>query len=617
MSERIAIRLSNIGKMYKIYPTRLDNFLDALGLAWLTPWRRVKPGEFWALRDINFELKAGSRLGIIGRNGAGKSTLLKLITGNLTPTEGEIQVNGQVQALLEAGAGFHPEFTGYENIRASLTYQGFSAKDIAAAIEDIAEFTELGHFLAQPFKTYSTGMQARLVFATATVLWPDILIIDEILGAGDAYFASKSSERMKQLVEESGASVLLVSHAMDQVIRYCDECVWIERGRVVQRGPSMEVVNAYEGFIHALEDRRLKAKNRKRYSDNYDLTQLESYGDAMVVALQLQGEPGTHCDIAEITLLKDGHIEDTLKVGDVQDISSSYMAVLVLEWSHWSESRKVEGNFYRSLSIQPDGPSSVLGHAVFYAYALFDDADYAFQVRYRCSTPARLTLTISRNGSLLCDQIELPTDYAGWREKCITLPSSVAKPKASLEVSGQVEMPLSALEVADQVETPLSEDSAVTQASNRPVIRWPSEGSLTIEKVLLLGADGQERAVFTVGSQLVLSMTVLAHRNGHFDLVSGATLYRLDGVFITNLVSDPIPLDLIEGQSRELRLYLDPLNLGNSYFVFSLSIFEKTVALDGSTRYDLLSRAYEFQVVGNSALTEHAVFQHPGQWTLV
>jgi len=604
MSERTAIRLSSLGKMYKIYPTRLDNFLDALGLVWLMPWRRVKPAEFWALRDINFELKAGSRLGIIGRNGAGKSTLLKLITGNLTPTEGEIQVNGQVQALLEAGAGFHPEFTGYENIRASLTYQGFSAEDIAAAIEDITEFTELGHFLAQPFKTYSTGMQARLVFATATVLRPDILIIDEILGAGDAYFASKSSERMKQLVDTSGASVLLVSHGMDQVMRYCDECIWLERGRIVQRGPSMEVVNAYEGFIHALDDRRLKAKNRKRHSAHYDLTQLESYGDAMLVALQLQGAPGASCDIAEITLLKDGEVEDTLKIGDVQDISSSYMAVLLLDGSHWSESRKVEGRFYRSLCIQPEGPSSVLGYAAFYAYALFDDADYAFQVRYRCNSLARFTITVSRNGSLVHNQVELPTDRASWSEWCIALPSSAAKPEA-------------ACKVPDTAETAVSADSGGLQASNRPVVRWPSEGSLTIENVLLLGADGQEQTVFAVGSQLVLSMTVCAHRNGHFDLVSGATLYRLDGVFITNLVSEPIPLDLMEGDKRELRLHLNPLNLGNGHFVFSLSIFENMVADDGSTRYDLLARAYEFQVVDNTPLDTHAVFKHPGHWTLV
>src|SRR5262245_45756601 len=258
MSKRTAIRLSGVGKMYKMFPSPLDSVLDALGIVRLMPWRRGRIREFWALRDVDFELKAGSRLGIIGRNGAGKSTLLKLIAGNVAPTEGEVRVDGTVQALLEMGAGFHPEFTGYENIRAALTYQGLTREQIEEAVGDIAAFTELGDFLAHPFKTYSAGMQARLAFATATVLRPEILIIDEIFGAGDAYFAGKSSERMNALVHDSGASVLLVSHAMDQITRYCDECIWIDRGRIVRRGPAMDVVSAYEGFIHVLEDRRLK-----------------------------------------------------------------------------------------------------------------------------------------------------------------------------------------------------------------------------------------------------------------------------------------------------------------------------------------------------------------------
>ena len=172
MSDWVAIRLSGVGKMYKIFPTRVDSVFDALGLARLMPWRRMKPQEFWALRAIELEITAGSRVGIIGRNGAGKSTLLKLITGNVAPTEGRMEVNGDVQALLEAGAGFHPEFTGYENIRASLTYQGLTPAEIEAAVEEIADFTELGQFLLQPFKTYSLGMQARLVFATATAIKP-------------------------------------------------------------------------------------------------------------------------------------------------------------------------------------------------------------------------------------------------------------------------------------------------------------------------------------------------------------------------------------------------------------------------------------------------------------
>jgi lipopolysaccharide transport system ATP-binding protein len=215
------------------------------------------------LARIDLEVKQGERLGIIGRNGAGKSTLLKLLTGNLAPTEGQLTVNGSIQALLTAGAGFHPEFSGIENIQSSLTYQGLTSDEINQAIADISEFTELGDFLGQPFKMYSAGMQARLTFATATVLKPDILIVDEILGAGDAYFFGKSIERMKELVL-SGATVLIVSHALDQIARFCERAIWVDRGRIVYSGPALETIRAYEEYIHKMEDRRLQAKNRVR-----------------------------------------------------------------------------------------------------------------------------------------------------------------------------------------------------------------------------------------------------------------------------------------------------------------------------------------------------------------
>lgn len=610
MSEHLAIRLTAVSKMYHIYPSRLDNFLDALSLSRFMPWRRVTPQEFWALRDVTFELTTGSRLGIIGRNGAGKSTLLKLITGNLAPTEGEITVHGQVQALLEAGAGFHPEFTGYENIRASLVYQGFSAQDIEAAIEEIADFTELGQFLAQPFKTYSSGMQTRLVFATATVLRPEILIIDEILGAGDAYFASKCAERMEQLVKESGASVLIVSHSMEQITRYCEECLWIERGRIVKRGPSMEVVDAYEGFVRSLEDRRLQAKNRKRRSAAYSQGQWDGYGDVIAPVFAVQGAPGAVCDIAEIRLLKNGHTEEVLKVGDVQDAHWSHAAAVSLEGSQWSEPQRVAGGFFRSLVIAPDGRDTATGSAFFYLYALFREAHYTLQVRYRCRGLSRLSLQVFHNGSHIGDVATLPVECADWTEWSLPLVFGMLRePSASVAEPADVTgVPLEQTTDASSVvlqEMPASEE--------RTAIRWPSEGSLTIEEVRLLGAERREQTVFTVGSPFFLRITVLAHRSGHFDLVLGATLYRLDGVFISNFVSAPVPLEFVQGATQSFQLALSSLNLGDGHFVFSLSIFEKIV--DGHSRYDLLARAYEFQVVGNDPLVASAVFQHPGHWT--
>ena len=207
--------------------------------------------------------------------------------------------------MLEVGSGLHPEFSGRENIDASLGLLGLSRKEIAAATEDIADFTELGRFLDQPFKTYSLGMQARLGIGIATTVRPEILIIDEILGAGDAYFFAKSTARMQQLLSE-GASVLLVSHALDQIARFCDETIWLDRGRIVMRGQTTEVVKAYERFTRDLDDRRLRAKNRK--TKGFDAFERDSYTAAFDVRLATTAEAG--CEVTSIELLRDGAVED-------------------------------------------------------------------------------------------------------------------------------------------------------------------------------------------------------------------------------------------------------------------------------------------------------------------
>ena len=170
-----AIEVSNLGKMYKIYNNPRDKFLDIMGLNFL---KKNYYNEFWAIRDLNIEIKKGEKVGLIGRNGAGKSTFLKTIIGSIQPTEGNMNINGRIQALMELGTGFHPEFTGRENIRAALAYNGLSKQEIYEKEIEIVEFSELEEFIDRPIKTYSAGMLARLGFSTATSIEPEILIID-------------------------------------------------------------------------------------------------------------------------------------------------------------------------------------------------------------------------------------------------------------------------------------------------------------------------------------------------------------------------------------------------------------------------------------------------------
>jgi len=254
--EMPAIRFENVSKTYRLHGRPEDRLLDHLGLTKFMFWKQQTEREqlFNALQDVNISIAKGERVGIIGRNGAGKTTLLKLITQNFSTTKGTVQVNGTVQALMQLGIGFHLEFSGYENIRSALHYNGLIGAEFERALEDVIDFIELGSYLHQPMKTYSLGMGARVQFATATAIRPDILIIDEIMGAGDAYFSAKSAHRMEQLTS-SGCTLLLVSHSSAQVLQFCERCIFMHEGRVREDGPALEVVKVYEEYIAELTQR--------------------------------------------------------------------------------------------------------------------------------------------------------------------------------------------------------------------------------------------------------------------------------------------------------------------------------------------------------------------------
>lgn len=263
------ISLRNVSKVYRLYPSPKEQLLDQSGLAKLRFWRDAPSyNEFHALRDVTFDVQRGERVGIIGRNGAGKTTLLKLVTQNFSPTTGLIEVNGSVQALMQLGIGFHPEFSGMNNIRSALNYNGIFGAELDAAVADVVDFVELGDFLHQPLKTYSMGMNARLQFAVATAIRPDIVIIDEVLSAGDAYFAAKSAVRMQRLAD-SGCTILLVSHSWQQIQQYCKRAVWLKDGAVFMDGNAVDVLAAYDVHInqetarHQLKTKRMAEKARR------------------------------------------------------------------------------------------------------------------------------------------------------------------------------------------------------------------------------------------------------------------------------------------------------------------------------------------------------------------
>ena len=269
-----ALSIARVSKTYKLYESPLQEFLDIIGWSRFWPWTKLPPLHN-ALLDVDLKISRGNRIGIVGRNGAGKSTLLKLVAGTASATTGEVRTNGRVQSLSDLGVGFHPEFSGRDNVRSALAYNELSVDALEAAVEDIVDFCELGPSIDLPIRTYSAGMMARLYFATATAIRPDILIVDEALGAGDAYFAARSSARLRQLAF-SGCTLLLVSHSTQQIIEFCERAIWIEGGRIVLDGNALMVVKAYEACIQrlALEEQRRSDRAASVIHDTDLVTQI-------------------------------------------------------------------------------------------------------------------------------------------------------------------------------------------------------------------------------------------------------------------------------------------------------------------------------------------------------
>ena len=243
MGEEIAISLNNVSKCFKRYARPVDRLKEIL-----LPSKSYAQ-EFWALRDISFEIMKGETMGIIGRNGAGKSTLLQLICRTLTPTSGEVQVHGRVAALLELGAGFNPEFTGRENVYMNGAIMGLSKAEVSDRFDNVAAFADIKDFIDQPVKTYSSGMYVRLAFASAIHVDPDILIVDEALSVGDMFFQAKCMARMRKMME-SGVTVLFVSHDTGSVKALCQRGVFLENGELKKVGKASDVVATYISLVH-------------------------------------------------------------------------------------------------------------------------------------------------------------------------------------------------------------------------------------------------------------------------------------------------------------------------------------------------------------------------------
>lgn len=291
------ITVNNVGKAYKQYPTRWSRLAE-----WFLPGKRKRHKLKWVLENISFEVHPGEALGIIGINGAGKSTLLKMITGTTQPTTGKISLEGRVAAMLELGMGFHPDFTGRQNVIMSGQLLGFSLEEIYQLMPGIEEFAEIGAYIDQPVRVYSSGMQMRLAFSVATAVRPDILIVDEALSVGDAYFQHKSFNRIREF-SRAGTTLLIVSHDKQSIQSICDKAILLNRGKLEMEGDPESVMDYYNALLADKQNQKIE---QVELADG-SIQTISGSGEANVKDIRILNQKGDSIefiDVGEAVTLK-------------------------------------------------------------------------------------------------------------------------------------------------------------------------------------------------------------------------------------------------------------------------------------------------------------------------
>lgn len=590
MSEPV-IRLDGVSKMYRLFRAPRHRIMEALGL----PVRKSAADEFWPMRGLSLEIGAGERVGLVGRNGAGKSTLLKLIAGLLQPTEGRVQVRGRVQALMELGTGFHPEFTGRENVLSSFAYQGITGKEAGRLLEDVLDFSELDEFIDKPVKTYSAGMYSRLAFAASTAVRPEILIIDEILGAGDAYFAGKSAKRMRDLTA-GGSTVLFVSHDMSAVQMICNRAVWIERGRVVEDGDPIEVGRSYAASIRRQEELRLRAINLKLSKGDISEMLTDTDTDRVHILRLVAGAggpPRTPVKVYEFALERGGEKVDGVVVGDAADDDRSQRVHLLtasgyMEWS--GPLRDATGRGFREFRD---------------CGGRYRHAPFSVRVPLGLGSVEEFSVRLVHGGAAAGEDVRLEL------------------------FTGERYVPLGPLEGADADGAPRTQTFSLATGEAVPAGDGPApaaapadasyvygSGGVALSAVEFFGPTGESQRVFSFGEPLVTEIGWRAER----DIPRMAfviAVYGMDGACVAQVVS-PFFASTPERRSGTVVARMDPLMVGVGDYVVSVAVF------DGLTEADLpgsseplaaIDRNYRIKVVPPDGVRmNRGLVVHPVRW---
>jgi lipopolysaccharide transport system ATP-binding protein len=613
-----AIRLTDVSKRYTVYSQPKYWLADFLGLGWwLREGRHYR--SIWALRDINLEIPQGGKFALVGRNGAGKSTLLRIVSENINPTTGKVEVDGRAEALLQLGAGFNPDFTGMQNIFTALAYMGINAKDARQKVQDILDFSELDEFIDQPVRTYSSGMYLRLAFSVATVIAPRILIIDEIFGAGDMYFRSKCLARIKELASGRETTVLFATHDLEFAQRFCEDFIWLERGRIVAQGPSAEIRALYEDSVRKQQQAALRARNL-RLTRQTTVALQEVGGEGVHLMGQLVMDPAeggiSGPAVSGIRLYVNGELSERIAVGDALDDDTKHYRSFVLsdpDESCWSPPRRRGERLCRIVAPTRDGARGAK-FALFLSHhdAMADESGIELEVVYQDigRVPCHLELNLGMAGLKSLLTLEHAADRQ-WKTVRVPIPRwAYASHGGSSQARTEGEMPGRAEAVASAPQ-PV------------PAERRFGTGQVVIERVRFLDAHGIETSLFTTGQEMSI---VVQYRTRDTALVGTTMLCavgfeRLDGVVATTPISTVQDQRFPVNSRGTLRVTFEPLLLTTGGYRLSVVLFSEH-DLHGYnanfTRndqiYDMHRLAYQIAVEGTYR-AEYGLFRAPVRWS--
>ena len=584
----VAIQATNLTKVYRLYAQPAYRFLDMFGLL------KARAGAFTehtALDGVNLEVRRGEKVAIIGRNGAGKSTFLKLVTNVIEPTAGSLRVAGEVHALLQIGTGFHPDFTGRENVRAYLAQLGVSGDDAARRCEDAIAFAELEEYIDQPVKTYSTGMAMRLMFSASTAISPDLLVLDEVLGVGDAYFAQKSYERMRELCDRNGSTLLLVTHDIYSATRMCNRVIWLERGTVAMDGPPPEVVKAYAESIRAQEERRLRLKKQAEFAGRA----LDSPRDH-TVPLLMEIQAASHriqpCPVyfSSIVLVHGGSVIAELPVGDR---AASEGALLVEEGSCWGERVEWQGRMARPMLHYGSPFHKVAGVLPVSPDRLSDGSGLTLRLDYWSDEPCDLRIRCFR-GSVVDELGTVSTTAASWS----TFPAALT-PSAGVEGA----------------------DALIP--SNAPFLQ--GSGAIVITAFDLLDASGAlthtvrhgEEVTFRIGYQI--RQAGLREKAQLFIVISRNNTER-----VCKFMTDRFCFDHARAPQGVVQMRLPRMMLGAGEYSVAVEIASEGYIEQNSRKffsidpdvYHCIVYALDFRVLDAGWIGEGTIFEGDGEWTM-